>query len=168
MYAPSHDPICKLATVASLAMASLWCATTTAHAAGCALDHAVFRDSGGQGFVLSFSETRSPHAQITARARITHPVRGTLFKFELGRTNGYGATYLTQTPLPGQDKFDRQRSHGVYFFDKHMKPLMEQPDPPVWLFIENLGVADHYDARHRTPQGPELQDPMWAFAYCKK
>ena len=57
MYAPSHDPICKLATVASLAMASLWCATTTAHAAGCALDHAVFRDSGGQGFVLSFSES---------------------------------------------------------------------------------------------------------------
>jgi hypothetical protein len=118
--------------------------------------------------VLSFSETRSPYAQITARARITHPVRGTLFKFELGRTNGYGATYLTQTPLPGQDKADRQRPHGVYFFDKHMKPLMEQPDPPVWLFIENLGLADHYDARHRTPQGPELQDPMWAFAYCKK
>ena len=168
MNAPAHNTTCKLATVASLAALGLWCATTTAHAATCALDHAVFRDSGGQGFVLSFSETRSPHAQITARARITHPVRGTLFKFELGRTNGYGATYLAQTPLHGQDKADRQRSHGVYFFDKHMKPLMEQPDPPVWLFIENLGLADHYDARHRTPQGPELQDPMWAFAYCKK
>jgi hypothetical protein len=105
----------KFATLVSLAALGLWCATTTAHAAGCALDHSVFRDSGGQGFVLSFSETRSPHAQITARARITHPVRGTLFKFELGRTNGYGATYLTQTPLPGQDKADRQRPHGVYF-----------------------------------------------------
>lgn len=140
-----------------------------AHAASCALDRAVFRDSGGQGFVLSFSEARSPHdAQVTARARITHPQRGTLFKFEMGRTNGYGANYLVQTPLPGQDKAERQRPHGVYFFDTQLKPLMVQPDPPAWLFIENLGAADHYDARHRTPPGPGLQDPMWVFAYCKK
>lgn len=34
---------------------------------------------------------------------------------EMGRTNGYGANYLVQTPLPGQDKADRQRPHGVYF-----------------------------------------------------
>lgn len=168
MYTPTHTPIRRLAAAASLASLSLWGATATAHAASCALDHSVFRDSSGQGFVLSFSEARSGSAYVTARARITHPTRGTLFKFEVGRSNGYGATYLTQTPLPNQDKADRQRPHGAYFFDKHMKPLMEQPDPPAWLFIENLGLADHYDARHRTPQGPELQDPMWVFAYCKK
>lgn len=52
MNAPAHNTTCKLATVARLAALCLWCATTTAHAAGCALDHAVFRDSGGQGFVL--------------------------------------------------------------------------------------------------------------------
>ena len=167
MNAPTHNTICKLTSVASMALLCLWCATTPAYAASCALDHAVFRDSGDQGFVLSFSEIHSPHAQVTARARISHPVRGTLFKFEVGRTNGYGATYLTQTPLRGQDKADRQRTHGVYLFDKHLKPLIE-PDQAAWLFIENLGVADHYDARHRTAPGPELQDPMWAFAYCKK
>lgn len=165
MNTPGHTRIRKFAAVAGLAVLGFW---GGAHAASCALDHAVFRDSGGQGFVLSFSEAHSPHAQVTARARITHPARGTLFKFEVGRTNGYGTTYLTQTPLPGQDKADRQRPHGVYFFDKQLKPLMEPPDPPAWLFIENLEATDHYDARHRTPPGPELQDPMWVFAYCKK
>lgn len=167
MNTPGHTRIRKFAALAGLTALGFW-GGTSAHANNCPLDQSVFHDSGGQGFVLAFTQAHSPHAQVTAQARITHPTRGTLFNFEMGRTNGYGATYLTQTPLPGQEEADRQRHHGVYFFDKHLKPLMGQPTPPAWLFIENLGPADHYDARHRTPPGPELGDPMWAFAHCKK
>ena len=102
MNAPTHAPIPHPATVAFLASLSLWGAPT-ALAASCRLDHSVFRDSGDQGFALSFSESNSPLAYVTAKAHITHPLRGTLFKFELGRTNGCGANYLIQTRLPGAE-----------------------------------------------------------------
>jgi hypothetical protein len=138
-----------------LAVLLLMLALTGAQAA-CDMDHSVFRDAANRGFALEFSPAQGGDATLVALAQISHKTRGSIFKFEVGHTNGYGNFFLTRTD------FAKGQSYNIYFFDGQLR---ETPvNTAAWAFVSGLGATDWYDTR----EAPQLGDAMWKFDRCMK
>ncbi|MFZ2306934.1 MAG: hypothetical protein WAW73_02465 [Rhodoferax sp.] len=139
----------RIALTLAVAM-SCTCAFAT-----CALDHSVFRDSANRGFTLEFSPATGDSAMVIAVAQLKHVRRGTILKFDVGQSNGYGSVFLERTG--GADP----QPHYAYFFDANLRE--SRSNAATWVFVSGLGAADYYETR----QAPQVGDTLWKFERCK-
>jgi hypothetical protein len=137
----------------ALALVSPWAG------AACEFDQRVYRDASKRGFTLTFSRSHSELATRLATVTISHKKFGTLYNFEVSRTNGYGTVYLTDPENPKAD-------YATYFFNKDMTEATL--NNATWLFVAGLGVDNHYAANSNTPRASLLGDTMWMFASCNR
>lgn len=142
-----------LALLMALTLVSPWAG------AACEFDQRVYRDAAKRGFTLTFSPVNSELATLLATAAISHKKFGTLYNFEVSRTNGYGTVYLAD---PKNSKSD----YATYFFNKDMTEATL--NTASWLFVAGLGSDNHYAANSNTPKASLLGDTMWVFSGCNQ
>ena len=134
-----------------------------AFAAECPVNRSVYRDVEGRGFQLEFAPNTSNSATVHATATIAHPVRGTIFQFDITQSQGYGSTRLTNRNSP-------EKSYELYFFDaglRHSSVLLGRGSAPSYAFVAGLGSTDYYMNQNSRSREIPLADVMWQFDHCK-
>jgi hypothetical protein len=132
-----------------------------AHAA-CSLNSSVYRDVGGRGFELNFSQKPVNSATIAATVTLTHSKRGRIFEFDLVQSQGYGSTWLVH-------REDNDRSHLVNFFNSELiqTSVFRAKSSSMYLFISGLGSEDYYRNQMSGSREIVLGDVMWKFYRCR-
>ena len=126
--------------------------------AECPLELRSYEDLDERDFVLEFDPPAADQgASQVAVARILHPQRGELARFDVVAPSGYGGVYLVSG----------ERDHAAYFFTESLRSSRTAEGSSL-LFVEGMGLADWQDGELPDSRDHPLGDVIWKLVGCKE